>query len=268
MTWLIYALIALLVIIILVNVIKWMIGSHHLKVASTFCCNVFGPKGSGKSLIFSKMTTYYPKGYLSTAQFFHKGEIPINVYDINVDPNNSKDALLGNFKNVTQGWHEEWEGSPVFIDDAGIFLPNYLDNELKKVYPSLPLAYALWRHAYDAPIHINSQDPQRVWKLLREQQEMWILARGVRKIGPLLIVHATIYDKEDSAIKRLEPMGNALFNKFNKAEANVFEAEHGMVKNITFACFTFHHRYDSRYFHYVLFQDEYKDEKGEENEKA
>ena len=97
---------------------------------------------------------------------------------------------------------------------------------------------------------------------------MWILARGVRKIGPLLIVHATIYDKEDSALKRLEPMGNALFNKFNKAEANVFEAEHGMVKNIAFACLTFHHKYNSRYFHEVLFQDLYKEEKGEANEKT
>lgn len=246
--WLIPVIALILLAIILFNVIKCLIGSHHLKNASTFCCNVFGPKGSGKSLIFSKMTTYYKTGYLSTNEFFHKGEILIDVKDINVDPNTSLKTLNGQFEHVKGGWHEEWEGSPVFLDDCGIYLPNYMDSTLKKVYPSLPLAYALWRHCYNAPIHINSQDPQRVWKPLREQQEMWILAQGVRKVGPFLFVHGTIYDREESALKRLSPMRSYLFNKFNSAEMNEFAATNGYIKNFTVCCLTFNHRYDSRYF--------------------
>lgn len=257
--WLIPVIALILLAIILFNVIKCLIGSHHLKNASTFCCNVFGPKGSGKSLIFSKMTTYYKTGYLSTNEFFHKGEILIDVKDINVDPNTSLKTLNGRFEKVKGGWHEEWEGSPVFLDDCGIYLPNYMDSTLKKVYPSLPLAYALWRHCYNAPIHINSQDPQRVWKPLREQQEMWILAQGVRKIGPFLFVHGTIYDREESALKRLAPMKSYLFNKFNSAELNEFVATNGYIKNFTVCCLTFNHRYDSRYFLSRL----YEMEKGE-----
>lgn len=244
----VYITLAILLIWLIFKIIQCLIGSKRLKEASTYCCNVFGPKGSGKSLIFSKMTTYYKHGYLSTNSFYHKGEQLIEVKDINVDPNNSFDLLQGNFKKVKDGWHPSWEGSPVFIDDAGIYLPNYLDTQLKKAYPSLPLAYAVWRHCYDAPIHINSQDPQRVWKLLREQQEMWILARGVHKIGPFLFVHGTIYDKETSAIQRLSPMKMSMFNKFNRAELNKFDAENGMIKDFTVCCLTFHHKYNSRYF--------------------
>lgn len=246
--WIVFVVLGLILIFLVVTLIRCLIGSHHLKMASTFCCNVFGPKGSGKSLTFSKMMTYYPKGYLTTGEFYHKGEIPINVRDINLDPNTSFKVLSGQFEKVKDGWHRDWEGSPVFIDDAGIYLPNYLDPYLKKAYPSLPLAYALWRHCYNAPIHINSQDPQRVWKPLREQQEMWILARGVRSFGPWLFVKATIYDKESSAISRMSPMRSFLFNKFNKAELNKFEAENGFIKDIMFCCLKRHHKFNSRYF--------------------
>lgn len=256
-----YIVLGLLALFLVIITIKCLIGRHRLKVASTYCCNVFGPKGSGKSLIFSKMTSFYPRGYLSTNEFFHKGEIVIDVKDINVNPNTPIKALNGIFEKVKDGWHPDWEGSPVFIDDAGVYLPNYLDYELKKAYPSLPLAYALWRHCYDAPIHINSQDPQRVWKLLREQQEMWILARGVTRVGPLLFIRATIYDKESSAISRLSPMKSFFFNKFNKAELNKFDAENGMIKDILVCCLSFNHKYDSRYFLPRLY-DLPKEEKG------
>lgn len=194
------------------------------------------------------MSTFYKNGYLSTTEFFHKGEQIIKVSDINVDPNTPLDILKGDFKKVLGGWNPNFEGAPVFLDDCGIYLPNYMDTQLKKLYPSLPVAYALWRHCYNAPIHINSQDPQRVWKPLREQQEMWIYCRGARSFGPWLFVKATIYDKESSAIARLSPMKSFFFNKFNKAELNKFEAENGYIKNITFCCLKKNHRFNSRYF--------------------
>lgn len=246
--WIIYILIGLALIFLAVTIIRCLIGSHHLKMVSTFCCNVFGPKGSAKTLTFSKMATYYPKGYLSTTEFFHKGETIISVSDINLYPNTPLDILKGDFKKVNGGWNPKFEGSPVFLDDCGIYLPNYMDTQLKKLYPSLPVAYALWRHCYNAPIHINSQDPQRVWKPLREQQEMWIYCRGAKSFGPWLFVKATIYDKESSAIARMSPMRSFLFNKFNKAELNKFEAENGYIKDIMFCCLKKNHKFNSRYF--------------------
>lgn len=135
-------------------------------------------------------------------------------------------------------------------------MPNFVDTTLKKKYPSLPVAYAVWRHLYNAPIHINSQNVERTWKLIREQADGYVLARGVFRLGAFAIVKCTYYDRIESAKKELSPMKSTLFNKYNKAELNLFEANNGLVKDFYIFAPAWRNRYDSRYFKGKFFPSE------------
>lgn len=220
---------------------------------------LFGKKGHGKTLLMSEMSRMDRRtGYVSTTDFKHKRQEPLIVYSqVNVGENTWENVIEGKFFPCEQ---MPWEGKPIYLDDAGIFLPNFVDTTLKKKYPSLPVAYAVWRHLYNAPIHINSQNVERTWKLIREQADGYILARGVIRLGAFAIVKSTYYDRIESAKKELSPMKSTLFNKYNKAELNLFEANNGIVKDFYIFAPSWRNRYDSRYFKRKFFPSE-KDEK-------
>lgn len=211
---------------------------------------VFGKKGKGKTLLFSEMTRNEKKGYLSTTQFFHKGEEIVNYDVLNVAPNDWEGVLNGKIEKIDR---QPYEGKGVYLDDAGIFLPNFADSMLKKKYPSMPIAYAVWRHLYNAPIHINSQAVERTYKLIREQADGFIQVRGVIRIGALAFVRCTYYDRINSAKEELSPMPSRIFNKFSKAEGDQFRAMHGEIKDFLIFAPSWRNRYDSRYFHSVFF---------------
>lgn len=215
---------------------------------------VFGKKGKGKTLLFSEMTRNDRKtGYLSNTDFRHKGGEIIRISDISVSPNTWEDVLNGNTKKIPR--NESWEGKAVYFDDAGVYLPNFADSTLKKNYPSLPIAYAVWRHLYDAPIHMNSQDVGRPWKILREQADGFIRCRGCVRIFGFAFIRCTYYDKYASAESALSPLGSRLFNGFSKAECDKFRAEHGEIKNFLIFAPSWRNKYDSRYFKDVFFDE-------------
>ncbi|MCQ2795650.1 MAG: hypothetical protein MJ214_05600, partial [Bacilli bacterium] len=137
---------------------------------------------------------------------------------------------------------------------AGIYLPSWEDTLLKKTYKGMPAAFATWRHFYDAPIHINAQDNERVWKLLREQQGRYIYCKNTLKLpfGFFCIV-ANGYNIRSSADQRLETMSNGMLNKFQKANSIEYASTNGKIeKLLIFGKFS-HHTYNSRYFHNICF---------------
>ena len=223
---------------------------------------VFGKRGHGKTLLFSVMARMCRKtGYLSTAPLCQEGEVHVTISgDLSVSPNTYRDFILGNVHPIPR--YEVLEGKPVFIDDAAVYLPNYADAELKKAYPSLPIAYAIWRHLYNAPWYINSQAVGRTYKLIKEQADGFIKARRVRFLGPIGLLRLTYYSNIESAERDLAPMPRPpLFRgrgdwKARKAE---YEATHGEIVDFLILVNGRHHTYDSRWFRYLLHPEYFKD---------
>lgn len=240
----------LLLVITLYWSIRCILGRKFLKEVKQDSLIVFGKKGKGKTLLFSEMTRMDKEGFCSNTDFRRKKGKTININEISVGDNTWEDVLEGNIKFITK---KEFEKKPIYIDDAGIYLPNFADTMLKKKYPSMPIAFAVWRHLYDAPIHINSQDVNRVWKLLKEQQSGCIQARKCWRLGPLAIIHCTYYDKIASAEAQLIPMKESIFNKYNKAELNMYNANNGLIKDFVIFAPSWRNKYDSRWFHKKFF---------------
>lgn len=237
--------------------IKYFFAYRYLKEKMEDSLIVFGKKGHGKTLTFSVMARIWAKkhkGYLSTSPLLQKGEVAIKLKDVSVSPNTYREFLEGNITKIKR--IPDYEGKAVFIDDAGIYLPNFMDSELKKAYPSLPIAYALYRHMYNAPIFVNSQAVGRTYKLIKEQADGFLKARSVRRIGPIAFIKLTYFSNIRSAENDIAPMGRGLFNKFQKANQAEYTATNGEIRDFTIPIICRHHKYDSRYFKGVLFEKE------------
>ena len=238
--------------VLCLGVAIWVWYGHHLlRKYKSDSLIVFGKKGHGKSLLFSAMSRMDRKaGYLTNVPFNHSGEVVINPSAVSVAPNTWDDVLNGRIKRIPA---QPFEGKPVYLDDAGVYLPNFADNTLKKNYPSMPIAFAVWRHLYDAPIYINSQDVSRAWKIIREQADGFIKARRFFRLGPVGIIRCTYFDRMQSAVDDVAPIKKAILNKFSASEVNTYKALHGTVKDFSVVVWLPHHRYDSRYFRKLFF---------------
>lgn len=243
----------IIAIVLLVVSVRCLLSRSFLRSVKEDSLIICGRKGKGKSKLMSEMTRMDRKtGYLSNIDFKHKNGEPITINQISVFPNTYKNFLNNKIEKINKV--ERFEGKPIYIDDAGVYLPNYADSELKKIYPSLPIAYALWRHLYNAPIHLNCQCYDRPWKLLREQADGFILCRKVWKLPfGLHFVSATYYEKASSCEQELKPLNPLLFNKFSKAEVQQYQATNGKIKNIFIFAPTWRNKYDSRAFHEKVF---------------
>lgn len=248
-----YIVLGIGLLVLLITFIRCILGRNFLLRIKEDSLIICGRKGKGKSKVMSKMTALDKKtGYLSNIDFKHKGQEIVKIKDINCGENTYEKFLEGEI--VPFEKHESWEGKPVYIDDAGVYLPNYADSSLKKKYPSLPIAYALWRHLYNAPIHMNCQDVERPWKILKEQADGFILCRGtVRLPFGFHFVRCTYYSKLVSCKAELKPLNPLLFNKYSKAEVQQYNATNGDIRNFLLFVPSFRHKYDSRAFHKICF---------------
>lgn len=248
--WIIFILLLVPLIIVVFKCVTSRAFLRKIKEDSNVIC---GRKGKGKSKLMSEMTRMDSKtGYLGNIDFKHKGGEIIDINEISVFPNTYKNFLNGEIVQINK--RDDFEGKPIYIDDAGVYLPNYADSELKKVYPSLPIAYALWRHLYNAPIQINCQCFDRPWKLIREQADGFILCRKTWKFPfGFQFVSCTYYSKASSCEQELKPLNPLLFNKFSKAGVQEYKATNGEIRNMLIFAPTWRNKYDSRVFHKKIF---------------
>lgn len=212
---------------------------------------VYGSKGSGKTLMFSILARSSKYGYASNTEFYHDNGVLIDPSDISCAPNTWENVLNGDIKPIN--CKPLLEKKPIFLDDAGVYVPNFAEYMLKTRYPSMPISFALWRHFYDAPIHINSQDIGRTWKLIREQQSAFVRCKGVLRFGFFGIVKCVYYDRVSGAIAEVEPIKRLAFNKQSKSEYEKFVSTYGNVRSLSVPFLYSHHKYNSRYFHNEFF---------------
>jgi len=131
-------------------------------------------------------------------------------------------------------------------------LPSQYCNILDKVYPGLPMFYALTRHAFNSNIHLNTQYLGRVWNKLREQADYYIKACWVLNLGFFLFCKVTVYDRYDTAIQEVSPLKHS-HNRDQKSTIDIFNSQYGLIKNKYYFILKNHISYDTRVFHKYLF---------------
>lgn len=212
---------------------------------------VSGRKRFGKDVLFQTMINCRKEPYFANinygGQYTH-----IDMKELCLGKNTYNDFINGNVKQINK--YDKLEGHDVYISDGGIYLPSQADSLLHKLYPSLPITYALSGHLYANGIHVNTQRLDRVWKALREQADYFVLMRKrCLKLPFFIVLFTTEYTKYDSALQELAPMKSTLFNKYSKAEKEKYKALHGIIKDGLIIVRKKSLKYDTRAFHEVIY---------------
>lgn len=212
---------------------------------------VSGRKRYGKDILFQAVIKWrnepYHANYNYGGQYTH-----IDLKELELTPNTYDNFINGNIEQVKKD--DTLEKSDIYISDAGIYLPSQADSKLHKVYPSLPITYALTGHLFANGIHCNAQRLERIWKALREQADYFIrIRKRALKLPFFFVVFTTEYEKYESAKQELNPLGSRLFNKYSKAEMDKFKAENGFIKNGFVIVPKRYLKYDTRAFHEIIY---------------
>ena len=195
------AAIGILLLIAAIFIIRSHFFTKHL-VKEFRTCNVIvaGKKGTGKDLLFQHIINKRKEPYYANIDYGGKYE-HIDLKDVSARPNTFKEFIEGEIKPIERRFEEKRD---IYISDGGVFLPSFADTLLDKIYPSMPVYYALSRHSADHNIHANVQNFERLWKKLREQADAYVLVKGRIKLPHFILVKAIWYDKLQSAINALE----------------------------------------------------------------
>lgn len=221
------AIIGLTILLIIALVSHWLFTSNILNNFKH--CNVIvaGKKGSGKDLLFQWVINKRKReNYYSNISYGHHYQ-NIKLLEVSTAPNDYK-AIVND--NIQPQPHNIKEKSDIYISDIGIFLPSYMDSTLYKLFPSMPIFYALSRHLYSNNVHCNTQNIERGWKALREQADFYCICKKTTRIFGLLITKVITYDKYESAKQGLMPIKTRLMNKYSKAEVDIYKATNGDIR--------------------------------------
>lgn len=228
-----------------------------------------------------------PVNYLSNIDYGYGAkiitlkELELTVRINNKDYYNDFKALIdGKCKPVKKILN--YEGLNTYWSDSGILLPNTETSYLDKKYTTFPVLIALSRQLYDMCFNFNTQALGRIWKKFREQQDYYI--KAVKTVPPKnklvrwlwsklpyfkkrLLVKIITYEKYESAEKGLLPLSktglmsknNMMYNTNPATLKEIYEAENGKMVARTCVIKRKHIKYDTRYFHEVMFGHKFKE---------
>lgn len=236
---------------------------------------IFGGRGKGKGLLLNKrINTDRNNKHFCNIPYNKKTElIDIKEYIDSIIPNTTENFINNNIQIVKKV--EKFEKVNVYWDDVGVYAPNFMDNQLKKFYPSLSALLPINRHLYNAFMIITTQDINRPYKLLRElQTDFAIKAISSHGFGwlwnaiPLLRFFSTTkyiyYENNNSALNGLLPFkAKGVVNETLKhglltagqATKEAYEAQHGNIRYGRIFQLKKNINYDTRYFHQVVFNE-------------
>lgn len=229
---------------------------------------VTGHKRRGKDMLFSYIVNRRKKPCLSNMKYSEETTI-VDVQDLNLGPNDYRHFIEGDIKKIKK--QKEWEGQDYYLGDGGIYLPSQHQSDLVKIYPTLPLFYAISKQLYDMNIHVNVQNLNRLWDKLREHGDYYIECRGCKKIiGRIFRLKCTYYDKYESALQRLEPfkVDRRILRKDKQQQAlkRQFQSTNGTIRKMTIYFKIAKKHYDTREFHKIIFGERFKAKQGRKNE--
>jgi hypothetical protein len=215
----------------------------------------------------------YPANYLSNVDYGYGAKI-VHMNLFSLYPNTYKDLIENAVKIVQK--NPEFEGLDYYISDGGAILPSHEDTFLNKQFPSFPLLYAFSRQLYYMLIQINTQDIDRIWKKLREQQDGYVRALQtvpktksfMQKLWPYipyfkkyLFVKYRFYRNYDSAKSGKLPFSkvgllsknNALYSTTPAMMKEMYVSEFGEIIERTIVLKISDIKFDSREFHKTFF---------------
>lgn len=215
---------------------------------------VSGRKRFGKDVLFQDMINARKEPYFANIDYGND-YTHIEMKDLLLGDNDYKSFIDGKVTPCEK--IEKLEGHDIYISDGGVYLPSQMDSYLHKIYPSFPITYALSGHMYNNGIHVNTQRLDRVWKALREQADYFVrMRKRCLKLPFFIVLFTTEYDKYESAVQELSPMKSTLFNKYSKAEKELYKAQHGFIKDGLIIVRKRSLHYDTRAFHKVIFGED------------
>ena len=248
--------IILILLFLVVVAIVWRLEKNARFIVDRFKAGnviVFGQKGKGKDLIFQKVIRLRRKKYFSNMNYGYNYN-HINLVELELGNNTYENFIAGNVEKIEK--NEQLEGADIYISDAGIYLPAQYHYLLDKKYKSLPVFYALSRHLYNNNVHVNVQALNRVWDKLREQADSYFKALCTFKFCGLLFTKVRYYETYQTASENRAPMRRRLLNKYSKGLADEYQAYNGLVFDMWIVQLVSSVKYDSRYFHKVVFGEE------------
>ena len=218
---------------------------------------VAGQKGKGKDLFFNYVINARKAPCRSNIQFNEKYCKKTDLDYLLLKDDDGKqlkyeDFLDNKFTPVKKILDENVD---YYISDGGVFLPSQCHNELDKKYPSMPITYALSRHLAHANIHVNTQFLGRVYNKLREMSDGVFIMRKTIKLPFFMIQKMTYYDDYQKALQNLRPFhsNRLLSSKENKALAENYRAQNGLIMDLFIIQRKKNIKYDTREFHKIIY---------------
>lgn len=256
MSWVIIALLIVAAVFVLYWVIRFIKdGAFAVRCFERGNCIVAGHKGNGKDLFFSFIIKQRHKRHYSNIRYNEK-TIVLDPRAFNIDPNTYRNFLDGNVVKIEKQLEE---GLDYYLSDGGIFMPSTYQGEMIKLYPSLPLMYAIQRHLYNSNFHVNVQNLPRLWDKIREQADYYFWACQSIRIGKRTFIQKLRYYENYEAAKmnvipfKIDRRLLLLQDKRQDALKHQFDAQNGCVKYLYIFNRLPKQHYDTRYFHSVLF---------------
>lgn len=226
---------------------------------------------------YIKYLDKYPKNYLSNMDYGYGARI-VSFKEFELGTNDFK-ALIDNRVQILAKI-KEFEGLNYYGSDSGILLPSTEDTYLNKKYTTFPVMSALSRQLYDMCFNFNTQSLSRIWIKFREQQDYYI--KAVKTIPPRskflkylyfklpyfkkrLFVTVITYNKFESAKLGIMPFnkngilsrGDTIHTSTPEAMRKEFISMNGNIKKRTISIKIKNIKYDTRYFHQVMFGTPY-----------
>lgn len=221
-------------------------------------CIVWGKKRKGKDLLFQKVINkrkkeHYQTNYPDNFNYGHKGK-QIKLGDLSVQPNIYENLIMGKINKIER--YEEREKVDTYISDGGIYLPSQYNHILNKLYPSMPIYYAVIGHLYDSNIHVNyNGEITRLWDKLREQADDYFYVDKNIKLPGIIFIKVFYYERYSAAASTLLPMKKGFLNKQQKALYEQYNATNGLIKPLWIAIRKKSIHYDTRYFKRLFFKE-------------
>lgn len=215
------------IVLLIALISHWLFTSNILNNFKH--CNVIvaGKKGTGKDLLFQWVINKRKReSYYANISYGNKYQ-NIKLLEVSTAPNDYKAIVTDKIQPQP---HRIREKNDIYISDIGVFLPSYMDSTLYKLFPSMPIYYALSRHLANNNVHCNTQNIERGWKALREQADFYCITKKTIRIFGFLITKVITYDKYESARQGLLPIKHRLMNKYSKAEVDVYRATNGDIR--------------------------------------
>lgn len=218
---------------------------------------VYGKKGKGKDLLFQYVINCRKKPYASNISYGGKYK-HIELTDLELLPNTYENFINGSIEKIDKKMF--FEKRDIYISDGGVYLPSQFDNKLHKLYPSMPITYALSRHLYSNNIHVNVQNLNRLWKALREQADRYVLCKSCIKIFDLFIIKFNVYDRYNTACLEYEPLKvkKKLIGRLDYSDTRdkEYKAVNGDIKSGFIIVPKKMVKYDTRAFEKIVFKND------------